>query len=139
MPKYITPDTAQHTSFPQAEDRTLSTVDEIDMKARRECTEKGLGEYCINDLKAIAFVETKFKCDAVGDFGSSHGCYQIHQGYHPEVTQEKAEDLDFAINWTLNRLIAYGYPEYRSRAIRKHNGSTDNPKTLVYLNKVNKF
>lgn len=118
------------------ESKPMSVEEQIRRLADEVC--EG-ADYCINDLVAIAWVETRFNCESVGDNGNSYGCYQIHRGYHPSVSSEQAVDLKFAIPWTYNRLVAHGYPEYRSYAIRKHNGGATNPLTLVYLNKVNAY
>lgn len=119
--------------------QNLTDKDRVFISASRECKKRGLGDYCINDIMGMANRETRFKCDAVGDFGASHGCLQIHLGFHPHVTQEQARDTDFAVNWTLERMQKYGYPEFRSYAIRKHNGSPTNPKTYEYLLAVNNY
>jgi len=126
-----------NNKLPEAEDIKDPTIaQQIRIIASKECGE--MGEFCIKDLLAMAWVESAFNCEAVGDFGASHGCYQIHQGYH-NVKQADAENLNFAISWTLNRLKHYGYPVYRSRAIMKHNGTPNTPKTLTYLNKINNY
>lgn len=126
--------------LPKNEDKkNLSVQEQIKKIARDECNKKGIGNYCINDLIAMAWVESRFDKKAIGDNGASHGCYQIHQGYHKHITQEQAENLNFAINWTLNRLIAKGYPKYRSIAIMSHNGTPNTQKTLSYLASVNNY
>lgn len=130
----------QNNSFPIASDKqNLTDKDKIFIASAKECWKRDLGNQCIKDLQGIANKETRFKCDEIGDQGNSYGCYQIHRGYHPEITVEQARDPKFATAWTLNRLIAYNYPEYRSTAIRRHNGSPTNPKTLKYLQGVNSF
>jgi hypothetical protein len=133
--------TEHYNPFPIARDKTdLTVIDKIRIIGTKYCKEKNIDTiFCTNDLIAMAWVETKHICSKVGDNGNSRGCFQIHKGYHPNVSDEQAEDLEFSINWTLNRLVHYGYPEFRSYAIRRHNGSADNPKTLVYLNKVNNY
>lgn len=35
-------------------------------------------------LAGLAYVETRFKNDAIGDSGNSRGIYQIHKRYHPQ-------------------------------------------------------
>jgi soluble lytic murein transglycosylase-like protein len=88
---------------------------------------------------AMAWTESRFNVNAIGDNGASQGLYQIHLGYHPEITQAQARDIEFSTNWTLNRLIAYGYPVYRSYAVMKHNGTPNTPNTLAYLSRVNNY
>ena len=98
---------------------------------------------CINDLVAMAFVETQedpFNCSLPGhDSYSSLGCFQISRYYHPHITDEQAQDPYFSADWTLARMINHNYKADRNNAIRSHNGSINNPKTLNYLNKVNAF
>jgi hypothetical protein len=53
--------------------------------------------------------------------------------------QEQARDINFNIKWTLDRMIHYGYPVYRSRAIMKHNGTPNTPNTLRYLASINQY
>lgn len=129
---------ARNNFLPSNEDKKdLTCKDRIFIKSMALCKN---GKQCVNDLMGIAHNETiVFDCNANGDFGASHGAYQIHLGYHKDITQEQARNPEFATEWTYKRLLAYGYPEYRSYAIRKHNGSADNPKTLVYLEKVNNY
>lgn len=88
----------------------------------------GFGLYmdtCYRDLIAIATEETHLDCSKVGDGGRSFGCYQIHRGYHPEITVEQATDFGFATAWTLGRLVEHGWPKYRKYSVMKHNGSND--------------
>jgi hypothetical protein len=107
--------------------------------ANKECYKKGLGDYCINDLVGIAYAEHRdLDCERDGDNGKSWGCFQINSDYH-NITREQALDLNFSINWTLNRMIHYGYPEYRSYAIMKHNGTPNTKRTLSYLATVNEI
>ena len=115
------------------------TKDKIRAIAIKECSNRNLGEYCINDMLAMAWTESRFNCDVVGDNGNSFGCFQIHRGYHKHITIEQARDIEFSMNWTLKRMVHYGYPVYRSASIRRHNGSLNNPKTLAYLNSVNSY
>lgn len=105
---------------------------------KNACAGKKFGEWCIKDLMGIAWAETRLDCSRVGDNGKSFGCFQIHLGYHKEITPDQAKDVNFSVNWTLNRLVANGYPEFRSYAIRRHNGGI-NDKTLAYLNTVNEY
>ena len=117
----------------------LSVKEKLNLIAVEICEDRGLGDYCINDLMAMAFVESNFDNHAIGDHGQSHGLFQIHRGYHRHITIEQARDIRFSAEWTIDRMIHYGYPEYRSNAIRRHNGSPANPKTKLYLEKVNAF
>lgn len=133
-------DFTQNNVLPQTGEKEFKTDKEkIIYYSLVECQKRGMGEACALDIQGMAYTESRFNCKAIGDAGKSKGCLQIHQGFHPHITQEQAEDPQFAISWTLNRMTNYGYPEYRSRAIRKHNGSPTNPATLSYLQKVNNY
>ena len=116
-----------------------STEDQIKRIGKIECEKRGFGESCVDDLLGMAFTETRFNCEAVGDNGKSYGCFQIHLGYHKEITKEQAKDLNFSIPWTLNRLIAKGYPTLRSVSIMMHNGTPNTPKTKAYLASINEY
>jgi len=115
------------------------TKGKIKAVAVRECRNRNLGGYCVEDMLAMAWTESRFDCNVVGDNGNSFGCFQIHRGYHKHVTVEQARDIEFSLNWTLNRLVSKGYPKYRTASIRLHNGSLDNPKTLAYFNTVERY
>jgi hypothetical protein len=82
---------------------------------------------CYTDLLAIAKHESGFRCDAIGDGGMSHGCFQIYRTKHPHVSVEQARDYVFAVNWTIERLMNNGYGEgRRTYGITSHNGITFN-------------
>lgn len=113
---------------------------EIEKAAKVACKARDLGDYCVADLMGIAYAEHHdFDCSKNGDSGSSVGCFQIYRKVHKSITVEQASDIQWSTNWTLNRLISKGYGEYRSFAIRSHNGSPYIPKTKAYLDTVNKF
>ncbi|RJQ67314.1 MAG: hypothetical protein C4519_24265 [Desulfobacteraceae bacterium] len=133
------PNDAINYRLPFNDDKEMTDKDIIYAVAMRECYAHGYGKLCRNDLMGIANKESKFDCTANGDFGASHGCFQIHLGYHPEITQEEARDPEFATKWTFKRLLHYGYPEYRSYAIMRHNGTPGTEKTLSYLEAVNNY
>lgn len=113
--------------------------EQIAETAYYECNLHGLGQRCINDLLAIAWKETRYRCGDKGDGGNSHGCYQIYRIANQNVTVEQAENIVFSTRWTLNRMIRFGYPKYRTYAIRKHNGSANNPVTLRYFQSIDKY
>ena len=93
---------------------------------------------CQKDLLGIAYAEHRdFNYLKAGDNGNSHGAFQIHLGYHSSVTVSQAEDPYWSAIWTAKRLVHYGYPEYRSYSIQKHNGTPNTSRTLSYLNTVN--
>jgi len=126
-------------TFPINIDKELTDKDRVYISAMKECAKHDMGEFCINDLMGMAWTESRFDCNANGDGGASHGCFQIHLGYHKHITQEQARDTDFAVKWTLDRMINYKYPEYRSNAVMRHNGTPGIPATLAYLNSVNNY
>jgi hypothetical protein len=131
----------EFSHFPKTEDKKdLSTVEQIRIIAKKECGKRNIDiETCTNDLLGIAWTESRFNCQVIGDNGASHGCYQIHQGYHKHITQAQAEDLEFASKWTLDRLIANKYVINRDRAVMMHNGTPNTSKTLSYLASVNNY
>ena len=136
----IIPTVRVHRNEVQAEQLDETDRQKIERVAKEKCAEKGLGDFCWKDLLGIAYTETRaFNCKAVGDGGASHGCFQIHRGYHQHITVEQAQSIDFSVNWTLNRLIANGYPEYRSVSIMKHNGTPHTTRTKAYLETVNSY
>lgn len=125
-----------------------NTRAKVEATAKKVCSERNLGDYCWKDLMGIAYAESRttnnpvtanFNCNVVGDNGKAFGCFQIHQGFGHNVTVEQSKDIEFAIKWTLNRMQGYGYPEYRSYAVMKHNGTPNTAKTKAYLATVNNF
>jgi len=111
----------------------------VERIAKVECDKRGLGDFCVQDMLGMAYAESRFNCSVIGDGGKSVGCFQIHRGYHPDVSVEKAKDVHFAIDWTLNRLVKNKYPVMRSVSIMKHNGTPGTVKTKAYLATVNYF
>jgi hypothetical protein len=108
--------------------------------AKNVCFSKGLDQdFCWKDLIAIATKETHLNTEAIGDNGKSFGAYQIHLGYHPDITKQQAKDFKWSTDWVLTRLMSKGYPKLRSDSIRSHNGSTNNPVTLKYFKDVNEI
>lgn len=106
------------------------------------CREKFSGaalSQCYVDILAIAYAESRFHLEAVGDGGNSWGPFQIYTTVHTTVTWEQATDYEWAARWTLNRIVAKGYPTNRTFAIQSHNGLTydENGKLIVvYANSV---
>jgi len=110
------------------------------LASEQDCNSVGLGTSCINDLMGMAYTESRsFNYRAMGDGNKSFGGWQIHLGYHPEVTIEQATDPYWAAKWTINRLIAKGYLRDRDYAIMSHNGTPGIPTTIAYLATVNKY
>lgn len=81
---------------------------------------------CYDDLLAIAYHESRFDNNAVGDHGLSHGPFQIYQKVHPNITLEQATDYRWAATWTLERMHGFGYPAQRTLSIKAHNGFNGN-------------
>lgn len=105
-------------------------------------TQNGLSiSQCVSDLLAMMATETgaSFNFNARGDNNLSNGLLQINSHYHPTITLSQAQDPFFSADWTLARMINYGYKTNRDRAIMKHNGTPNTPNTLNYLNKVNAY
>lgn len=89
---------------------------------------------CARHLLGMARQESIFGKRMTGDNGQSHGFFHI-MSYH-KVSKECAYDLECSADWTLKRMISKGYNENPDNAIRLHNGSLTNPKTLAYLKAV---
>ena len=78
---------------------------------------------CYYDLLAMAYAESRFNCEAVGDGGRSRGCFQIQTALHG-VSVADAERYEFAAEWTVDRMVRdLAYPTYRTAAITRHNGA----------------
>jgi hypothetical protein len=135
-------DYMNYARLPENKDKeNLTDWDRVFIESAKACNEKGLDQNCVNDLMGITWNESRYDCSAKGDFGASYGCQQIHMGYHEDITPEQAQakDPSFSVLWTLNRLVHYGYPEYRSYAIMKHNGTPNTATTLKYLEDINSY
>lgn len=116
-----------------------TTEQKIRRIATEECKKQSLGEQCVHDLLGMAYTESRFNCDAIGDGGKSYGCFQIHRGYHPHITVAQAKDLNFSIPWTLNRMISKNYKKNRDVAVMSHNGTPYIKRTKQYLTSVNNY
>jgi len=57
-------------------------------------------------LVRLAKCESSLNPKAIGDSGKSRGLFQIHKGYHPEITDEQAFDIAFATEWTMQKIMA---------------------------------
>lgn len=55
-------------------------------------------------LIRLAWCESRFDPNAVGDNGHSRGLFQIHNLYHPEVSDMCAFDIECATKWTMWRI-----------------------------------
>ena len=99
------------------------TSSELLPRAAAVCAKVGLAtDPCARDLVAMAWKESRFNQNAIGDGGKSASWFQIQTKMH-KVSMACAKDFDCAAEWTINRMKSKGYPEYRSFAIEKHNGA----------------
>lgn len=85
------------------------------------CQKRGYGENCAKTLMGMAFKESRFDGDAIGDQGKARGYFQIHYKMH-KVALSCAEDLRCSANWTISYLESNGYPKRVQSAIQCHNG-----------------
>jgi len=74
--------------------------------------------------------------DMVGDNGKSIGWFQIHRGFHPDVSHETCMDLERSSRYAANFLIKLGYFKNKFNALRRYNGSLKNPVTARRARKV---
>lgn len=92
-------------------------------------------------LWAIYQKESQGDCQRIGDGhlkNPSIGCYQINQGYHPQITMEQATDLEWSSRWTAQRLKKHeslGLDEM----IRSHNGLVADHSNDWYVQDVKKI
>lgn len=54
-----------------------------------------------NLLVKLAQCESSLRPNVLGDGGKSRGLFQIHSGYHPEVSDEVAFDPTLSAEWTI--------------------------------------
>ena len=110
------------------------------LASEQACKWVGLGDKCVNDMMGMGYAESRsFNYKAMGDGNKSYGAFQIHLGYHPDITKEQALDPYWSAKWTIKRMLAYDYLTNRDYAIQKHNGTPGIPATLTYLSLVNKY
>jgi len=81
-------------------------------------------ETCVPDLLGIMWAESRFRPNAenVSRIEKSYGYFQINLDVHRSISREQANDLRWSAAWTVNRLVSYGYPRYRTHAVQCHNG-----------------
>ncbi len=89
---------------------------------------------CYYVILAISFHESGFRETAVGDGSMSNGAFQIYRKVHTDVSVEQANDFDFAASWTLNHLIANGFPAQEKTAVWSHNGIVPGKNESYYRN-----
>ena len=86
-------------------------------------------------LYAICKKESNCNTNRIGDSGKSLGAFQIHTGYHPEISKEKATNLEWSAEWTAKRLKRYAYLG-ESEMIRSHNGLIANNANAYYVTDI---
>ena len=96
--------------------------------AERVCARRFSGKQlsqCYYDILAWGWVESRLQTPApIGDAGLAYGNFQLHIKLHG-ITEEQANDFEWAANWTLERAIKYGYADgYRTFGIGSHNSLT---------------
>ncbi len=52
----------------------------------------------------IVSKESKFNCEAIGDHGTSHGCWQIHLPAHKDISKAQANDIVWSTQWSMKQL-----------------------------------
>ena len=62
-------------------------------------------------LVRLAYCESRFDPKALGDSGKSRGLFQIHSGYHPDVSDEQAYNIRFATEFAI-KAINEGHQEW---------------------------
>lgn len=93
-------------------------------------------ETCWKTLYAMAWQESTFNKYPTGDQGRSIGWFHIQVRTH-KITRECAENLGCSATWTLNHLIANGYPDRYAYSIQSHNGwGTESAKNLEYASAI---
>lgn len=55
-------------------------------------------------ITSVIACESSWNPSARGDQGHSRGLVQIHEGYHPEISDEQADDPRFAINYLVEKI-----------------------------------
>ena len=100
------------------------TSSELLPVASKVCEKVGLPtDPCARDLVAMAWKESRFNVNAVGDNNRSFSWFQIQTKLH-KVTLDCAKDFMCAAEWTAKHLIKHGYGDgMRSYALSRHNGA----------------
>ena len=87
-------------------------------------------------LAGLSEQESGFGIALSGDSGRSRGPFHIHLPSHPEISLEQAMDWQWSSNWAGQYLVELGARNDLFTALRKWNGSKNNPKTLVHAKRV---
>jgi len=117
-------------NFINANMRSFIPPDTLGSKMSKELVRYKIQEY--NDkidwqyLYALAFFESSWNTQAVGDNGCSYGLYQINTCIH-DVTPQEARDVKFSTEWAEEELISNGFLDgYITYALARHQGSWQN-------------
>jgi len=79
----------------------LTTKGGIDLYINYKATEQGVNPAVV---KKVIACESEYNPNALGDEGHSRGLVQIHNKYHPEVSDEEAYDPAFAVGFLVQKL-----------------------------------
>lgn len=79
----------------------LTTKGGIDLYINYKATEEGVSPAVV---KKVIECESQYNVNALGDSGHSRGLVQIHNKYHPEVSDEEAYDAQFAVDFLVQKL-----------------------------------
>lgn len=61
-------------------------------------------------MRYVVWCESRFNKEALGDGGKSRGLVQIHSGYHPDISDEEANDPLFALSFLAEKMsLGQGY------------------------------
>lgn len=58
--------------------------------------------------QGIVREESNYNCDADGDHGTSHGCWQIHLPAHQDISKEQAHNIIWSTQWSLREIKENG-------------------------------
>lgn len=95
----IQPKIALTHRLPESVDKkVLSVPDQIRVIAQKQ------GFQWPDYLVKLAYCESRFDPLAIGDSGKSRGLFQIHKGFHPEVSNEQAFNIRYATEWTIKMI-----------------------------------
>lgn len=88
---------------PITEDEPPLSREEMEAFAEQQAHEMGVSSAVV---KAVISCESGWNPEARGDGGYSRGLVQIHSQYHPDVTDEMADDPRYAITFLVEHLAA---------------------------------
>lgn len=102
------------------------------------CRDNGISDpNCPKILYGMAWQESVFGKYMTGDGGKSAGWFHIM--YYHEVTPACSHDLACAADWTIKRMIRFGFGKSKQdteTAIMAHNGTPNTKVTRAYLASV---